>query len=296
MKISKSPSSVLVPAVRLNVPSTCTVFIARSLSSPPIALRASASRLAPFSASWAWSLDSKPAEHAQNRERRHQYPVAHGSIIPRHRRTPSLSASKEIVKNVKALRSTCYSSFRPCYTAPREAGPARSGLTLLIGRPPGAAAGPRRAAVPLGRPGQRGRARADAAQPAQRRAPVPRRVRRRGGPRRSAHCRSAPITARDGASEQYTDRYEAWVDTSEYPETRLQHLRGRRAGGAACVPGSSMPQRHVFETAAWPRPLASLASGVRTTACATSTPASRSDRRGRRFPDDESLLIARSAT
>ncbi len=26
-----------------------------------------------------------------------------------------------------------------------------------------------------------------------------------------------PVTARDGASEQYTDRYEAWVDTSEHP-------------------------------------------------------------------------------
>src|SRR5687767_7134730 len=27
-----------------------------------------------------------------------------------------------------------------------------------------------------------------------------------------------PITARDGASEQYTDRYETWVDTSEHPQ------------------------------------------------------------------------------
>src|ERR1044072_5652320 len=27
-----------------------------------------------------------------------------------------------------------------------------------------------------------------------------------------------PVTARDGSSEQYTDRYEAWVDTSEHPQ------------------------------------------------------------------------------
>ena len=53
----------------------------------------------------------------------------------------------------------------------------------LIGHPVNTAAGPRGVAVPLGRAGQRRRARADAAQPAQCRGPVPRLVRRRGWPR-----------------------------------------------------------------------------------------------------------------
>jgi signal transduction histidine kinase len=60
-----------------------------------------------------------------------------------------------------------------------------------------------------------------------------------------------PVTARDGASEQYTDRYEAWVDTSEHPrlvsdvfvvDTEGPDLRIRRFD----------PQSHAFEATPWP--------------------------------------------
>jgi signal transduction histidine kinase len=63
-----------------------------------------------------------------------------------------------------------------------------------------------------------------------------------------------PITARDGASEQYTDRYETWVDTSEHPQLVSNiflvdaadaQLRIRRFDRAS----------HAFEPVAWPAPL-----------------------------------------
>ena len=64
-----------------------------------------------------------------------------------------------------------------------------------------------------------------------------------------------PVTARDGASEQYTDRYEAWVDTSEHPrlvsdifivDAEGPDLRIRRFN----------PEPHAFEPAAWPEAVA----------------------------------------
>jgi signal transduction histidine kinase len=98
-----------------------------------------------------------------------------------------------------------------------------------------------------------------------------------------------PITARDGASEQYTDRYETWVDTSEHPQlvsniflvdsVRAQ-LRIRRFA----------PSSHTFEPIAWPavldrwrpdfeRQLRDFNTGVP------------NDRRGA-FTDDESLIVS----
>jgi signal transduction histidine kinase len=66
-----------------------------------------------------------------------------------------------------------------------------------------------------------------------------------------------PITARDGSSEQYTDRYETWVDTSEHPQVvsniylvdsdRAQ-LRLRRFDQAS----------HNFDLVAWPAALETL--------------------------------------
>ena len=98
-----------------------------------------------------------------------------------------------------------------------------------------------------------------------------------------------PVTARDGASEQYTDRYEAWVDTSEHPQlvsniflvdSADAQLRIRRFDPAA----------HTFEPVAWPealerwhpemeRQLLDFNTGVPI------------DRRGA-FGDDESFIIS----
>jgi signal transduction histidine kinase len=98
-----------------------------------------------------------------------------------------------------------------------------------------------------------------------------------------------PITARDGASEQYTDRYEAWADTSEHPQlvssiflvdTADALLRIRRFD----------PTSHAFEPIGWPaalehwrpefeRQLRDFNTGVPT------------DRRGA-FADDESLIVS----
>jgi signal transduction histidine kinase len=98
-----------------------------------------------------------------------------------------------------------------------------------------------------------------------------------------------PITARDGASEQYTDRYEAWVDTAEHPQlvsniflvdSDAAQLRIRRFD----------PATHAFAPIAWPsalerwrpefeRQLRDFNTGV---------PAGR---RGA-FADDESLIVS----
>ena len=60
-----------------------------------------------------------------------------------------------------------------------------------------------------------------------------------------------PVTARDGASEQYADRYDAWVDTAEHPRLVSEiflvdavgpRLRSRRFNVAS----------HMFEETIWP--------------------------------------------
>src|SRR5688572_11831810 len=98
-------------------------------------------------------------------------------------------------------------------------------------------------------------------------------------------------TARDGFSEQYSDRYEAWVATAEWPEIVANvfvvdapdgGLRARRWDG----------QRHQFLETEWPAPLASWRPEFeRQLANFTDEPF------GRRggfpgFPDDETLLVA----
>ena len=85
-----------------------------------------------------------------------------------------------------------------------------------------------------------------------------------------------PATARDGASEQYTDRYETWVDTSEHPRLVSDIFLVDADGARRCACGGWNPEPHVFEPAAWPEALAALAAGLRARSCATSTPASRS--------------------
>jgi signal transduction histidine kinase len=63
-----------------------------------------------------------------------------------------------------------------------------------------------------------------------------------------------PVTARDGASEQYADRYDAWVDTAEHPRLVSDiflvdavgpRLRSRRFNVAS----------HTFEETSWPEAL-----------------------------------------
>src|SRR6186997_3439875 len=91
-------------------------------------------------------------------------------------REPSLNLGKEFVKNVKASKSVCYGHLQMLYSAREDQMAVR---TQGADGPPGrAASGAGIYAVSLGRPGQRRRARAHAAQPRNRRGPVPSRVRR----------------------------------------------------------------------------------------------------------------------
>ena len=98
-----------------------------------------------------------------------------------------------------------------------------------------------------------------------------------------------PITARDGASEQYTDRYEAWADTSEHPQlvsniflvdSANAQLRLRRFDPAA----------HVFEPVAWPEAMAGWRSELERQLRDFNTGVA-PDRRGA-FADDESFIIS----
>jgi signal transduction histidine kinase len=64
-----------------------------------------------------------------------------------------------------------------------------------------------------------------------------------------------PVTARDGASEQYTDRYEAWVDTSEHPRL-VSDIYVVDADGPSLRLRRFDPEAHIFEPAPWPAALA----------------------------------------
>ncbi|HET9267590.1 MAG TPA: hypothetical protein VFO31_05480, partial [Vicinamibacterales bacterium] len=97
-----------------------------------------------------------------------------------------------------------------------------------------------------------------------------------------------PITARDGASEQYTDRYEAWVDTSEHPQLVSSIYLVDEADASLRIRRFD-PVSHGFAPIAWPaalerwrpefqRQLRDFNIGVQ------------SDRRGA-FADEESLII-----
>jgi signal transduction histidine kinase len=60
-----------------------------------------------------------------------------------------------------------------------------------------------------------------------------------------------PITARDGASEQYTDRYEAWVDTAEHPQL-VSHIYLVDSASGQLRIRQFDPAGHAFEPVAWP--------------------------------------------
>jgi len=64
-----------------------------------------------------------------------------------------------------------------------------------------------------------------------------------------------PVTARDGASEQYTDRYEAWVETSEHPRI-VSDIFVVDAVGPDLRLRKFDPESHVFEPVAWPEAIA----------------------------------------
>src|SRR4029450_2539038 len=63
-----------------------------------------------------------------------------------------------------------------------------------------------------------------------------------------------PVTARDGASEQYTDRYEAWADTSEHPQL-VSNIYLVDAANAQLRIRRFDPASHAFEAVAWPAAL-----------------------------------------
>jgi signal transduction histidine kinase len=98
-----------------------------------------------------------------------------------------------------------------------------------------------------------------------------------------------PITARDGASEQYTDRYEAWADTAEHPQL-VSHIYLVDAANAQLRIRQFDQASHAFEPIAWPaalerwrpemeRQLRDFNTGVPV------------DRRGG-FAEEESLIIS----
>jgi signal transduction histidine kinase len=64
-----------------------------------------------------------------------------------------------------------------------------------------------------------------------------------------------PVTARDGASEQYTDRYEAWVDTSEHPRL-VSDIYVVDADGPSLRIRKFDADTHMFAPTAWPAALA----------------------------------------
>jgi len=98
-----------------------------------------------------------------------------------------------------------------------------------------------------------------------------------------------PITARDGASEQYTDRYEAWVDTSEHPQL-VSNIFLVDSANAQLQIRRFDPVGHAFEPAAWPEALERWRPELERQLRDFNTGVSL-DRRGA-FADDESLIIS----
>ena len=291
MKTSKSPSSCWLPAAALELPLTCTVFTRASLSSPPIALRASASRRRPWRRPGRADVDSKPAQQAAERRPADtsESRCRMTSIIPAATGRASLSAGKEIVKNVKALRSACYSNFpratlaRALITRPRADRLIGALLVLL----------PALAVLQYRWVGQVSIAERERMQRNLRNAAVQFRDAFDGEVgARVRRLQVGPTTARDGASDRYTDRYETWLETAEHPEsspTSSWWMRRRRRCARAAGTRSAIVRRD----AAGRRRCASLATRVRATSCRELRRPSRSTRGGcPGFPDDESLLVA----
>ena len=98
-----------------------------------------------------------------------------------------------------------------------------------------------------------------------------------------------PITARDGSSEQYTDRYEAWVDTSEHPQL-VSGIFLVDAADAQLRLRRFDPAAHAFEPVPWPDALARWRPEMERQLRDFNTGVPL-DRRGA-FADDESLIIS----
>jgi len=98
-----------------------------------------------------------------------------------------------------------------------------------------------------------------------------------------------PITARDGASEQYTDRYEAWVDSSEHPQL-VSNIFLVDSANAQLRLRRFDPVAHAFEPVAWPEAMERWRPELERQLRDFNTGVS-PDRRGA-FADDESLIIS----
>lgn len=66
-----------------------------------------------------------------------------------------------------------------------------------------------------------------------------------------------PATARDGTSEQYSNRYTTWLDTADHPGIVAAVYIVDADGGSLRLRRWN-PETHVFEAAAWPAKLESL--------------------------------------
>jgi signal transduction histidine kinase len=98
-------------------------------------------------------------------------------------------------------------------------------------------------------------------------------------------------TARDGFSEQYSDRYEAWIATADYPELVANVFVVDAPDGVLRVRRWDA-QRHVFEEGGWPAPLESWRPEFERQLAEFET--SSFARRGAfpAFPDNEAMLVA----
>jgi signal transduction histidine kinase len=97
-----------------------------------------------------------------------------------------------------------------------------------------------------------------------------------------------PVTARDGSSEQYTDRYEAWLDTSEHPRL-VSDIYVVDADGPDVRIRRFDPQGHTFEPTPWPSTLTRWRLDFQRQ-LDEFNPGQPGDRRFA-FSDDESLII-----
>src|SRR6185295_17355771 len=177
---------------------------------------------------------------------------AHDSHYRRQPFRPWLSAGKEIVKNVKAYESIFYGVFiRATLCLVKLARP--SGLTLLTAAL--LVLLPALAVLQYRWVGQVSEAERERMQ---------HNLRNAASQFRDAFdlevgravlsLQVGPITARDGASEQYTDRYEAWVDTSEHPQL-VSNIYLVDAANAQLRIRRFDPSAHAFEPVAWPAAL-----------------------------------------
>ena len=98
-------------------------------------------------------------------------------------------------------------------------------------------------------------------------------------------------TARDGVSEPYSDRYEAWVDTAEYPQI-VSNVFVIDAPEDALRARQWDARRHAFIDVDWPDVTGSVAPRVRATARGLRPDASSAGARSPLSPTTRSLLVA----